>query len=1304
VKALKIIGVALLTLLLIIVLLFSYLTMSHGGMQRLFSLGKSYVQGELQWSELQGSLVGPADIKGLQYTGDDGTSVQVDHIEFDWKPASLVRRQVVVEKLNVSGVVVRLPKPAESVKQESSEPFQLNDLSLPVSAEVKQLLLTDISVYPYGSEEPLVIDRIFFGGSGRESDLQVVELSANAPNASAKIDGMVNTTGNWPLSLTAVWQYDDATLGQLDGRARVDGNLDELVLSHQLSGAIESTAEFTVSDVTRELSLSGIATVTADNLGVLAPAAEAMPVNLEAEVSGRLNDLSIDSTINSQHPTTGPFIVDVDAHTDQKVVKLKQLDIQLQEATAVLGATGDIDLTTQQADLDVTWSNVNWPLLEEPALLSDASGRVKVVGGADGVTVTGEALVAQQQAGQLNLSVDVQADPTQVLINSLTLGGAGTDTSLDVAGVFSIDDNRVDLNGNWQNLRWPLTDDAGYEGDADYESEEGRFSVVGPLSDYDINLSLAAGGAKIPAGKWTIEGSGNERELSRLQVVGETLEGEIKAVGKAGWDPQPTWDFDISASGINPESQWPGFDAKVDVKIASSGVVTAEGLEQTTDIVDIGGTYKGQPLGGDGGISVVDGALVVDNLKLNAGSANITATGTVGSEVDLKWQIEAPSLEALVPGFKGELQISGNHSGSADAMDSAIVIDSAQVDSDLVTIADLDGAATVDLSGNKASDVELTASGIILNGQEWESLVINGNGKPQSHTIDLQLTGTHGKFNLQGEGGYVDNKWTGTVSDLSALATAAGDWELVQPVQVTAGQDEVRFRDLCLASDDSTLCAALSRVTDGSVDADVVLEELDVARFREFLPPDIGFDINVDGRVKVNVDSQGQLKVTADAGFPGGTLRYQESGEPVKRELGRSDFSATVDGNRIDAVADLDLTELGFFKLDASLSDFGADGSNATVNGRLDGEVNDLSISGVFVPALESVRGEFKSNLAFSGSIDAPRITGSAGIDNLSLEVPSVALEVTDGSLKVSGNGRGGLLLRGGARSGAGQLDLDGGYNATSGTLDLGVSGENFRVSNTSRQQVDISPDLNIRFSDRQLSVSGDLLVPTALIKTGGGGDTVIVESPDVVIIDSTKPPQEKQENDIILDVKVELGDNIRVDAGQFDGTLSGGITVNKLPGQVITGSGTIEVVSGDFIVYGQTLTMERGRVLFSGGPIDDPVLDLDVVREVPEYNVKAGVKVSGSAQTPILQLESDPPQTDANTLSFILLGKPVDALGASYTLGRYITPDIYVSYGFDLFDRRETFTLRYQLSKRLALIGTQSDTSGADLIYTLER
>ncbi len=1305
-KALKITGISLLVLLLIITLFISYITMTHGGMQRLFALGSSYVQGELHWSELKGSLVGPADINDLRYTGDDGTSVKIDKIGFDWYPRSLLRRQVDVENFSASGIEIRLPRPVESKEADSKEPFQLKDLRLPVNARIKQIALEDIRVYPYGSDEPIVVDHIHFGGSGHQSELQLVELSARVPQGAVKVDGMINTSGSWPMSLTAAWQYQDEKLGPLQGRATANGNLDVLTIHHELLGAVSSTADLTVSDVTGDLLLSGDLSASTDNLGVFSAAAENMPLIVDAKVNGRLNDLNLDANLASDHEITGPLTMVVSATTNQEVVRLRQVEVRFDESAGVISTTGEVDINTQQVDLQMQWTDLAWPLKQGPVVISDSSGVLSVQASADSVTVTGDAVLEQEQAGRMEVDVDVVADLKQVLVNSITVGGAGTDTSLDVSGLFSIEDNRVDLKGGWENLRWPLT-----EGAADFQSDSGQFSVIGPLSDYQLGASADVGGAKIPTGKWLITGNGNESALGNLKVIGNTLDGQIQAIGSAGWSPEPEWDFNINARGVNPESQWPGFDASVDIDIKSSGRVTADGLNQSTEILDIGGMYKGQPLGGEGGVSVVDGELVVDNLSLVAGSAKITASGTVGSEVDLQWQVQAPSLEALVPGFKGDVAITGSHSGRADSMGSQIAIESAQIDSDFLKISDLDAMATVDLSGQKKSQVELRANDILLSGQEWDDLLFNASGTPQSHELAMQLNGAQGKLNMQAVGEYADESWIGTITDLSALATAVGDWNLRQPVKVVAGKQEVQFADLCLSNADASVCAALTRKADGTVDADAAIQSFDVATLREILPADIGIDLKIDGEAKVNIDKQGNLKVTANAGFPDGALRYQDRGTIVKRELGQSEITATITNEAVDANANIDLQDLGFITLKSNLSGLGVsanpDAVKPQLRASLDSEIKDLSVVAIFVPELETVTGRLKTNLVFNGAIDSPRITGAANIDDLSLEVPSVALQVTDGALQVSGNGRGGLLLRGAARSGKGVLELDGTYSATTGALDLGVAGQHFRVSNTSRQQVDISPDLNIRFAENKLTVTGELLVPTALIETGGG-DSVIVESPDVVIVDSTVVRTEKKENDIDLNVQVTLGDNIRVDAGQFDGALSGGITVNKKPGQVITGSGTIEVVSGDFLVYGQKLTMERGRVLFSGGPIDDPVLDMDVARDVAEYNVKAGVRVTGSAQAPILELQSDPPQTDANTLSFILLGKPVDALGASYTLGRYITPDIYVSFGFDLFDRREIFTLRYQLSDRLSLIGSSSrsrePSSGADLIYTIER
>ena len=342
--------------------------------------------------------------------------------------------------------------------------------------------------------------------------------------------------------------------------------------------------------------------------------------------------------------------------------------------------------------------------------------------------------------------------------------------------------------------------------------------------------------------------------------------------------------------------------------------------------------------------------------------------------------------------------------------------------------------------------------------------------------------------------------------------------------------------------------------------------------------------------------------------------------------------------------------------------------------------------------------------MTLSGTLTAPILTGDINLVDFGAEVPAISLKLREGNIKAVSDGTGKLELEGQILSGEGNLSVGGFFNTETGQMEMALQGEDFRVANAERQKATISPDLDIKIDNENIAVTGEVTIPFAFIAAGGESGA-IVESTDVKIIEASAAPEEEDEatSRVRLDVDVALGDDVRIKAGQFDGGLGGTLSVEQTPGTPPTGSGVIEVLSGEFFLYGQQLTIERGRILFGGGPLDNPGLDFDVARDVVEYDVRAGAQIRGTAQQPTFELISDPVQTDANTLSYILVGRPVG--GASVTLGKYLTPDLYVSYAIDIFDRVQTFNMRYRLSDRLALIGSKNDNkSGGDLFYTIER
>jgi translocation and assembly module TamB len=241
-----------------------------------------------------------------------------------------------------------------------------------------------------------------------------------------------------------------------------------------------------------------------------------------------------------------------------------------------------------------------------------------------------------------------------------------------------------------------------------------------------------------------------------------------------------------------------------------------------------------------------------------------------------------------------------------------------------------------------------------------------------------------------------------------------------------------------------------------------------------------------------------------------------------------------------------------------------------------------------------------------------------------------------------------------------------------------------------------------------------------------------------VIIVDETEdtPPETAAEGGLAIFAKIRiiLGE-VTVEAFDFQGELKGNLLVEQTPQLAPRGTGSIEVESGEYIIYAQPLKIERGRVLFSGSPLDNPGLDLRVTRRVDnvtpsggtasaqeggqlgrpaeefsttassEGSITVGAQVTGTLQNPQLTLFSTPAMPDSSILSYLVLGRPPSMEGqTSLQIGKYLTPDLYVGYGLGLFNAVNTFLLRYRLGKRLHLEASSSgETTGADILYTIE-
>ncbi|HZD53818.1 MAG TPA: translocation/assembly module TamB domain-containing protein, partial [Woeseiaceae bacterium] len=148
---------------------------------------------------------------------------------------------------------------------------------------------------------------------------------------------------------------------------------------------------------------------------------------------------------------------------------------------------------------------------------------------------------------------------------------------------------------------------------------------------------------------------------------------------------------------------------------------------------------------------------------------------------------------------------------------------------------------------------------------------------------------------------------------------------------------------------------------------------------------------------------------------------------------------------------------------------------------------------------------------------------------------------------------------------------------------------------------------------------------------------------------------------------------------------------------------------------------------------------------------------VRGSLEEPEFSLFSEPPMTQQEQLSYLVLGRSLDeapegessalaraslALGvkggnflaehigsnlgvdeltiksgsgeagaesnpsdAALVIGKYLSPKLYLSYGVGLFNPVSVLTMQYEINRRLELMTeSSSEGTGADLVYSFQR
>jgi translocation and assembly module TamB len=892
---------------------------------------------------------------------------------------------------------------------------------------------------------------------------------------------------------------------------------------------------------------------------------------------------------------------------------------------------------------------------------------------------------------------------------------------------------RLDLSGSWDNFRWPLTGQEPF-----IKSAAGSFTLEG-LLPYKVHAQGSASAAGLSARALEVTGRLGKDSFAFEPAELDVLEGHASLTGALAWAPRPSWSVAGQLIGINPAALRADLAGSVSGALAVSGRGFDPRGDLSVTVGNLSGKLRGARVSGAGSLSRTGGALSFDRVRVALGGTSLALDGRAGEQLDLRFTLASSDLGLLAPGSRGQLNATGTVRGTA--ADPAMVASAhaSALSYEGFTLEHLDADIDFDTADReRATKVDARLKSLSYASHTIESAALTVNGPPSAYRVHAEAHAEGLALAAEAAGAYGHGTFQGQLTGLTLKGKDALDLALEHPADLTASAEHARVEWLCLAGTPGSMCADADWSRE-HWSATLMSNQLPLSALTAGMTPAVQYQGTVD--LLLRAAGGAQLPVT-------GTLRAQLSDAVLSHRLvskkiehtriGSGTVTASVTPSGLTVAAVLEDGEVGNIRARIDAERGTGAWPDMPLSGAVHAETSELGLLSLYFPDIDRAAGELHADINVAGTLGAPQLNGVVKLSggeldlyqvNLGLRQVMLEAHLTDGGFDFSGN----------ARAGSGSAAANG-HLEWHKLLPFGkfhLEGTNLRVADTPEAQIDASPNLNFAIDGRRIEVTGTVAVPYAKIQPKDITNAVRTSSDEVIVGTTAPSPTERFE--VMSTVTLTLGDKVSVDAGGLTGRLTGSVTIKSGYDAITRGTGELSVADGKYLAYARKLDIQRGRLIFTGGPIEDPGVDLRAQKEFPD--VTAGVNVRGTLLSPRMSFFSDPPLPQSQIVSLILSGGSAQstqtasnaALGqaaalaaaqvgshvgmpdvsletdpianeTSLVLGRYLTPRLYVSYGVSLTETLNTLKLRYTLGDHWVVRTELGTARGADLVFSITK
>ncbi|MGX9310152.1 autotransporter assembly complex protein TamB [Pantoea ananatis] len=1025
------------------------------------------------------------------------------------------------------------------------------------------------------------------------------------------------------------------------------------------------------------------------------------------------------------------------------------LDIDVQDIVGEqLRITGDTDITVSRLQVKAKTLDRHMQL----QTLAVDSNLGKLNG-------SGQATLADNWPVDLTLNGDVNVDPVKGEKLNLTLKGAMRDAlklaltlsgpvraQFDASAQPAVAGLPLALTLTSPQLRWPLT------GAVQYQADNLDYQFKGKATDYVMSLRTAVKGESVPPATIALDGKGNIEQFSLDKLRVAALQGNIDLTALVDWSKAISWRSELTLAGINTARQYPDWPAKLDGKITTRGSLYGGSWQVSVPQLMLKGNVKQNAVSAGGTLRGNSyNQWDIPGIRIALGRNHLDVKGSLGDTLNLDANVDAPHLDNALPGLGGVVKGDIKARGTLKAPQLLADLTATGLRWQQLLVRRVTLKSDVRSSDQIAGKLQLRVEQLKQDALNISLLTLNAEGDEKQHQLKLNVQGepVSGQLALNGSFDRQTETWKGSLNN-TRFDTPVGEWRLTRAMTIDYfnQKQSATIGPHCWQNPNAQLCVPEPIEAGPSGHAHVVLNRFDLAMLKPFLTDQTQLSGVFSGYARVNW--------TADGKLPVGTLALKSNNVKVAQDVQGNTLPIAFNTINVNAALRDGRAQLDW--LIRIVNNGQLDGNVQITDPQqrraLGGNVNIRNISLAMInPALmqgESIKGNLNSNLRLGGTAQQPQIFGQLGLKDVNVKGNFMPVDLTSASLNMVFNGMS-STLNGLLQTAQGNINLSG--DADWSQLDnwrarVAAKGSRVRVTVPPMVRMDVSPDVVFEATPAAFNLDGRVDIPWARITVQEVPESAVGVSSDEVMLDKNLKPIEPKTASIPINsnLTIHVGNDVRLSAFGLKARLNGDLKmVQDKSGLGLNGQ--INIPSGRFHAYGQDLIVRKGELQFAGPP-DQPYLNLEAIRnpDATEDGVTAGLRVTGLADEPKVEVFSDPAMSQQEALSYLLRGQGlksdgdgnaltsalvglgvaqsgqvVGKIGETFGVSNlaldttgvgdsqqvqvsgYVLPGLQVKYGVGIFDSLATLTLRYRLMPKLYLEAVSGVDQALDLLYQFE-